>query len=156
MTSRIMKYNPAFLTDQELIDSFVVRHEDLDLVMQTIRENINGSNQHILITGPRGIGKTMLLLRVIAEIKRTPKLNEIWYSLKFAEESYDISTPGEFWLNAIRHLSEQTGDSSWQDTWAELNEIGDEQSLRERSLAKLMDFADGQPISGATLSFSRK
>ncbi len=144
MMKRTIKYNPAFLSEQELIDSFVVRHKDLELVMQTICENVNSSNQHILITGPRGIGKTMLLLRVAAEVNRSQELSRVWYPLKFAEESYDVSTPGEFWLNAILHLAEQTGKRSWQETWDELNDVSDEDLLREKALAKLMDFADQQ------------
>ncbi len=68
---KAMKYNPAFLTDEALIDFFVARHVELDLILETIRENTDESNQHILIIGPRGIGKTMLVLRVAAEIRRT-------------------------------------------------------------------------------------
>ena len=32
---RMMKYNPAFLTERELIDSFVVRKVDLELIMES-------------------------------------------------------------------------------------------------------------------------
>ena len=57
MNQRLMKYNPAFLTDEELIKGFVVREADLEIILQTIRENTTASNQHILIVGPRGIGE---------------------------------------------------------------------------------------------------
>ena len=60
MIERPIKYNPAFLTEEELVDSFVVRHADLHLVLRVVRENTSGSNQHVLIIGPRGSGKTTL------------------------------------------------------------------------------------------------
>ena len=70
MTGHMMKYNPAFLSPAELIDQFVVRHTDLEVVLQTIRENTTGANQHVMVIGPRGSGKTMLIRRVAAEIGR--------------------------------------------------------------------------------------
>lgn len=57
MQKRIMKYNPAFLSDEEIINAFVVHKSDLELIMKIIYENTGNSNQHILIIGPRGIGK---------------------------------------------------------------------------------------------------
>ena len=88
MTKRIMKYNPAFLSDEELIESFVVRHADLDLIINTISENVTESNQHVLVIGPRGSGKTTLVRRIALETSRTERLNTLWYPLIFAEESY--------------------------------------------------------------------
>ena len=144
MSKRPMKYNPAFLTNAELINSFVVRHEDLNLILQVIRENTTDSNQHVLVTGPRGIGKTMLVLRTAAEIRRDNELDGRWYPLVFAEESYQVTTPGEFWLEAIFHVAEQCGDPQWKQTFDELSAEPDEIRLRERALAHLMDFADAQ------------
>ncbi|MCC6698917.1 MAG: ATP-binding protein [Candidatus Hydrogenedentes bacterium] len=144
MAPRTMKTNPAFLTEQELVDSFVVRRADLQLVMQAVRENTGPSNQHVLVTGPRGIGKTALVLRVVAEIRRDPELNRHWYPIVFAEESYQVSTPGEFWLEAIFHLARQTDSQEWRAVHTDLLNESDEDRLRERALAQLMDFADAQ------------
>ena len=74
MANRIKKYNPAFLLPEELVRSFVVRHAELDLIMQVIRENATQSNQHIIVIGPRGIGKTMLVLRVVEKIREEEDL----------------------------------------------------------------------------------
>lgn len=144
MHTRRMKYNPAFLTDEELIESFVVREDDLDAILGWVRDNTTGSNQHVLVIGPRGIGKTTLVLRVAAEIRRTPELAQAWYPLVFSEESYEVSTPGEFWLEALFHLAEQTKDERWTRTHEELKREPDETRLRERALAQLLDFADAQ------------
>ena len=144
MARRPMKYNPAFLTDDEMIDSFVVRHEDLDLVLQVVRDNTTGSNQHVLVTGPRGIGKTMLALRVVVEVRRDAELCERWRPVVFAEESYEVTTPGEFWLETIFHIAEHTDDPRWRQTYEELKGETDDVRLRERALAQLMDFADAE------------
>jgi tetratricopeptide (TPR) repeat protein/DNA polymerase III delta prime subunit len=144
MARTIMKYNPAFLKPEELVDSFVVRYGELETIIRIIKENITKSNQHILVIGPRGIGKTMLVLRAAEEVKRDDQLNKKWYPLVFSEESYSVVTCGEFWLESLFHLAHQTEDQRWQKTYEELLEEKDEKRLRERALAQLMDFADKQ------------
>lgn len=144
MVQTIMKYNPAFLKPGELVASFVVRHKELDTIIQIIKENVTKSNQHILVIGPRGIGKTTLLLRTVEEIRRKKNLNKKWYPLVFSEESYSVVTCGEFWLESLLHLAHQTKDDKWQKTYDELIEEKEEKRLRERALAQLLDFADKQ------------
>ncbi len=144
MSKRIVKYNPAFLSKEELMRSFVVRHAELKLIVQVIRENVTKSNQHVLVIGPRGIGKTMLVLRVVEEIRKEKDLNRLWYPLVFSEESYQVTTPGEFWLEALFHLGQKTGEDRWKQTCRELSGEQDESRLRERALGQLMDFADNQ------------
>ncbi|NQT12035.1 MAG: tetratricopeptide repeat protein, partial [Planctomycetes bacterium] len=144
MAKRVVKYNPAFLTSTELVESFVVRHDDLELIVQILRENDTPSNQHVLVIGPRGIGKTMLVLRVALEVRRDEHLRDRWYPLVFAEESYQVQTPGEFWLEALFHLRRQTGDDRWKRAHEELVNERDEERLRQRALSQLVDFADSQ------------
>lgn len=136
-----MKYNPAFLSPTELIGQFVVRHDDLDIVLQTVRENTVNANQHVLVIGPRGSGKTMLVRRAALEIGRDPQLANGWYPLVFAEESYQVTTPGEFWLEALLHLHQQTKDPRWRAKYEELSTQPDEDTLRERAFDQLMAFA---------------
>ena len=144
MNKRVMKYNPAFLSADELLENFVVRHAELDLIMQTLRENTGDSNQHLLLIGPRGIGKTMLVLRAVEAVRRHKKLATQWYPLVFSEESYQVTTPGEFWLEAIFHLAQKTDDPRWNAAHEELHQETNETRLRERALAQLLDLADAQ------------
>lgn len=144
MNRKIVKYNPAFLTDQELIDGFVVRLTEYELILEIVRENTSESNQHILVIGPRGSGKTTLVRRVAAEIRRDENLKEQWYPIIFGEESYMVSTPAEFWLEAVFHLGFQTKDKKWKKLYEELKEESDEERLREKALAQLLDFADAE------------
>lgn len=144
MTTQPIKHNPSFLSQEELIQTFVVRHLDLELLMEVLRENTGLANQHILVVGPRGSGKTTLVLRAAAEVRQNKELSKLWLPIVFAEESYEVLSPGEFWLAAISHLSQQTRDIRWQKAYKELQREQDESRLRERALAQLMDFADQQ------------
>ncbi len=140
-----MKYNPAFLDDETLMRTFVARHAELELILEILRESQGPSNQHILIIGARGTGKTTLALRVAAEIRRTPELDRLWRPVAFGEESYQVSTPGELWLEALVHLGTPSATGrDWREVHERLRAEPDEERLRERALAALMDFADEQ------------
>ncbi len=135
------KYNPAFSSDPELLRLFSVRQKYLDLLTEVIRENIGPSNQHILLVGPRGIGKTTLARRLIAAVRQDPVLSERWLPVMFQEEAYEVSTPGEFWLEALARLAEQTGSIETSRIYSQLKTETDEARLRERSLGELLSFS---------------
>src|SRR5574341_985207 len=115
MASSQITHNPGILGDEELIRSFVVRKNSLELVLEALRENAAsvGPNRHLLIVGPRGMGKTMLVRRAAAEVRSNAVYHSQWYPVVFGEESYPVGTPGEFWLEALFHLSDQTGEERW-------------------------------------------
>ena len=92
------KYNPGFLSDNELVASFWVRMNEFESLLETLRECTGNSNPHSLVIGPRGSGKTTLLLRVAVQIRRDAELSRRLFPIVFAEESYRVSTCGEFWL----------------------------------------------------------
>lgn len=139
-----VKHNPAFLSDEELERAFVVRHDDRDTILGVIKENAADSNQHVLVIGPRGIGKTMLVRCVALNVRQDELLRQKWYPLVFAEESYEVASAGEFWLEALFHLGHQTGDDKWTRTYEDLKREPVETRLHDRALAQLMDFADSQ------------
>jgi tetratricopeptide (TPR) repeat protein len=136
------KSNPAFLTRQELTEGFVVRQVDLELVLERIRENTGPSSQHMLLIGTRGMGKTTLVLRVETAIKEDPALEREWYPIRFSEESYEVSSAAEFWLEALGHLATQTGQERWKVAYRSLRQEGDDQRLFDQALARLLDYAD--------------
>jgi AAA ATPase domain len=138
------KYNPGFSSDEDLIGAFVVREKELKQILQTLQENTGRTYQHLLLVGARGTGKTMLVRRVAAEVRRSEPLNQHWYPLVFGEESYRILSAGEFWLEAIYHLAAQNPGAQWQGVYEELRGEKDEKRLQQRAIAKLMDFADEQ------------
>jgi tetratricopeptide (TPR) repeat protein len=138
-----LKYNPGFIDDADLIRLFVVRQTSLDFILRTIDENTGPSTQHVLLVGSRGTGKTTLVRRVAAEIRMNPKYSG-WFPVIFAEESYEVSTPGEFWLEALFRLADQTKSNRWCEAYQEIKLETDDVRVRERALAQLLDFATEQ------------
>ena len=106
----IRKFNPGtFQSDDEVIRQFVVRQRELDVVLDVIRGNIDSpSCQHVLLVAPRGRGKTMLLARVGAELRTDSVLSERLFPVRFMEESQEITTLADFWLDALFHLARAT------------------------------------------------
>jgi hypothetical protein len=141
-----MKHNPGFLTEQELIDSFIVRQAELESVLETLRDNNTVSNQHLLVIGPRGMGKTMLVHRVALAIRRDDELASRWYPILMGEEAYNVGTAGEFWLEALHQLARQTQEPRWHEAHVALRRDRDNRRLRDLALARLLDFADEHEV----------
>ena len=146
MTAPTRKYNPGFLTDDELVASYCVRTTEFELLVEVLRECIGHSHPHQLVIGPRGSGKTSLLLRVAAEVHRDATLESRCFPVIFSEESYEIATAGEFWLECLTNLATQARHREdapdLHRTVDELRAIRDDQALSDRCLGALLDFAD--------------
>ena len=140
------KYNPGFLTDDELVGSFCVRTAEFEMLVEVLRECTGPSNPHQIVIGPRGSGKTSLLLRIAAEVSRDAGLAAGFFPVVFAEESYEVSTAGEFWLECLSHLAAQAprreDAPDLQRTFADLRTIRDDRELADRCLGALLDFSD--------------
>ena len=146
MTVTARKFNPGFLTDEELTASFCVRKAEFDSIVEMLRGCTGTSNPHQIVIGPRGSGKTILLLRVAAEVRRDPELSRRFFPVVFAEESYEVASAGEFWLEALSRLANQSPPRDDAPdlhlTCRDLRAIKDDQTLGERCLGALLDFAD--------------
>ena len=144
--SAIRKYNPGFLSDDELVASFCIRTSEFELIIEMLRDCTGNSNPHQIVIGPRGSGKTSLLLRVAAEVRRDADLAQGFFPIVFAEESYEVGTAGEFWLECLARLADQAPHRedapNLHRTFEDLRTIGDDQALGERCLASLLDFSD--------------
>ena len=99
----IRKFNPGMLqSDSEVIDQFVVRELELDIVLGVLRGNVSSEScQHVLVVAPRGRGKTMLLARVAAELRTDTHLSEYLLPVKVMEESHEISDLADLWLETL-------------------------------------------------------
>ena len=140
------KYNPGFLSDEEIVASFCVRTAEFDSIVEMLRDCRESSNPHQIVIGPRGSGKTSLLLRIAAEIRRDASLSSHFFPVVFAEESYEVSTAGEFWLECLSRLAVQNpgreGDPDLGRSYEELRGISDDRTLGERCLGAVLDFSD--------------
>ena len=144
MATIVKKYNPGFLTDDQIVESFCVRTSEFESIIESLRDLSANSNSHSLVVGPRGSGKTHLLRRVAAELRRDAELKGL-FPIVFAEESYEVTTAGEFWLECLGHLAAQAPAAERGNlslTHGELRSVQDDQILAERCLGSLLDFAD--------------
>ena len=134
-------YNPAQLTPDELKASFVAREDTLAEMLRLIGEQPPGRPcQHVMLIGPRGMGKTTLGLRFLHEIGDTPDLAACWQPVAFYEESYEIGDLADFWLAALRHLTRATNDPRWADRADALaRDEGDRERLAAYALSALTD-----------------
>ena len=141
-----MKYNPGFLSDDDLVASFCVRTVEFDSIMETLRECTADSNPHAIVIGPRGSGKTTLLLRAAAVARRDDELASRLFPIVFPEESYEVGTCGEFWLECLAHLAAQAprraGKPDLRRSYEALRHERDDRALADRCLGALLDFAD--------------
>jgi tetratricopeptide (TPR) repeat protein len=136
----VYKYNPGFLSDEDSIRTFVVRQKDFQIVLEVLNENSHASaNRHVLVIGPRGSGKSTLARRLVAELRTNASLAEIWYPVLLGEESYTVTSAGEFWLECVFQLAEQCTSS---DVRAQLQARHREIQL-ERNNTRLRELAVG-------------
>ncbi len=144
MIVAVKKYNPGFLTDEQIIESFCVRTNEFESIIESLRENAGNSNPHTIVIGPRGSGKTHLLMRIAAEVRRNAELNA-YFPIIFPEESYEVSTCGELWLECLYHLAQQAYSDERNNlelTHNDLRNEANDQVLAERCIGALLDFAD--------------
>ena len=144
MAVTVRKYNPGFLSDVELVDLFCVRTAEFETIVESLRECDGSSSAHTIVIGPRGSGKTHLLLRVAVEMSSGDRLAE-YFPIVFSEESYEVSTHGEFWLECLGRLGEQAPleeRSALRLTYEDLRTVQDDGILAERCLGAILDFSD--------------
>ena len=142
----VRKYNPWFLSDDEAVASFCIRKQEFASIIETLRECVGNSNPHRIVIGPRGSGKTSLLRRVSVEMRPDAELSSRFFPVAFSEESYEVSSAGEFWLECLSRLADQAphraGGPDLHLSYDELRAVRDDKMLEDRCLGVLLDFAD--------------
>jgi DNA-binding transcriptional ArsR family regulator len=134
-------YNPEQMPDSEIKQTFVARQWLIDELLSMIERQPDGAGvQHAIIIGPRGIGKTTMLLMLRLAVLEG-ELGQRWFPVRFPEESYSVSDLADFWLAAISHLAFESGDASLVETADNLKqESKDGTTLAEGAVAMLKDW----------------
>jgi Fe2+ or Zn2+ uptake regulation protein len=103
-------FNPASQPKEILIENFVVRTKVFEKIFKDIEKgNMKYPEQHYLLQGLRGMGKTTLLLRLKYEVEKNKKLNNWLIPVFFNEESYDLSSLSNLWEKLLKYLDDYWG-----------------------------------------------
>lgn len=116
MTKQLYKFNPSLVSPQVLQKTLVGREKELFRILRKIEECAQGASlRHFLIIGPRGIGKTHLILLIYHTIKgdiawnhKSKDLNHFWIPIRLAEEEYRITTLAELLARILQEFEESS------------------------------------------------
>jgi tetratricopeptide (TPR) repeat protein len=131
-----LSYDPWETPPQERKARFVGRENLLRQILSAIAEQQDyGSLQHYLLLGPRGIGKTTLLLTLGERIRENPELSTRWLCVQLREEEYFVRTLRDLLELMLGALAEE---EELPDA-AEVVQRMREERQQERSVAIAMD-----------------
>jgi len=139
-------YNPDLLSKHELVAQFAARQELLDHMVADLHRP--GFNQHQVIVGNRGMGKTTLLRRLRYAIEDDPALSKAWLPLTFPEEQYNVGRLSDLYLNFIDALSDALEQSGRREEAGALDDAvetlprDDEQKRASAALDLLLGTAE--------------
>jgi tetratricopeptide (TPR) repeat protein len=139
-----LKFNPAFQTDEESAAGFVVRQYEYETIIDALGHAVAAGRpaSHFLVVAPRGAGKTTLCRRVVAETHRDPALAAAWQAIFLGEESYAVTTPGEFFLECLFQLRDQAPPGHLlDDDYRRASEAGSETALLTLAVGALRNYA---------------
>ncbi len=103
----LYRYNPGQCSPEEIEATFVAREDILESIVKDLRSGANvPTNQHFLIIGPRGIGKTNLLLMLKRRVLTDDALRGSYLPVETAEEEYSITSLRDFVAKILALLSE--------------------------------------------------
>ncbi|MCP4295490.1 MAG: AAA family ATPase [Proteobacteria bacterium] len=101
----LLIHNPGSISKKTLLEEFVAREDLLEDLLSIIEQNQRDEpQQHALLIGSRGMGKTTTLYAVAYKVEDDPALRNEWLPLIFSEENYGIGDLADFWLEAVRFL----------------------------------------------------
>jgi len=129
-------YDPWELPPQQRQTTFVGREQFLDRFLGAIREQEGRATvQHYILTGPRGIGKTTLLLVLRDRIRQDPEISAKWFCVQLREEEYYVHKQRDLWQLVLQALAVEERLAEAQEVVDQAQEIRDE----EKSSALLVD-----------------
>ncbi|MCT4509362.1 MAG: tetratricopeptide repeat protein [Tepidibacter sp.] len=98
-------YNPANQTADELINNFVIRKKEFKRIFSEIKKSrMENPEQHYIIQGQRGYGKTTLLNRLYFEVEKCYTLNEWLIPIILPEEQYNVRKLYKLWETICEYL----------------------------------------------------
>lgn len=111
-STALSRFTPSLLSHETLKAIFVKRQRLVDRLVEL--NNLSSaavSKHHILLVGPRGIGKTHLVSLVYHRLREFPDLESRQLIAWLREEEWGVSSYLDFLLRILRALSEEYKDN---------------------------------------------
>jgi tetratricopeptide (TPR) repeat protein len=134
----VYKFSPNLASLRERRETFVGREAILEDLLARVR-NIGSGARHCILIGPRGIGKTHLLLLLADSIGDDEALASQWMVVRFAEEEYSITSLVELLLGIVESLPDGQSRDIGRDVDLALGRILDFSAASGKRLLLLMD-----------------
>jgi tetratricopeptide (TPR) repeat protein len=129
-----LSYDPWELERGEREKRFVGREALLQRMLGAVAEQQEqGAPQHYLLLGPRGVGKTTLLLTLRDRVR--DRLSSQWWCVQLREEEYYVQTLRDLLELTLRGLAEEEAPPEAADLAERVHREEDQ----ERSLALAVD-----------------
>ena len=131
-----LSYDPWEITPQERKARFVGREGLLQQVLGAIAEQQQHDTvQHYLLLGPRGIGKTTLLLTLRETIRESRDLSTHWFCVQLREEEYFVRTLRDLLELTLQSLADDEGVPGAEEAVQRVRQ----EPKEDRSLALAID-----------------
>ncbi len=107
----LSRFTPSIMSPKTLEAIFVQREGLAKRIVELVRESAcGGSKHHVLLVGPRGIGKTHLVALVYHRIRAMKDLNGRLVIAWLREEEWGVTSFLDLFLRIFRALSAEYGD----------------------------------------------
>ncbi|MCD5408368.1 tetratricopeptide repeat protein [Candidatus Bipolaricaulota bacterium] len=131
MPEGLFRFTPALENPRILQSTLVGREKELKRLLRAIGEGaVKKGNQHFLLVGPRGIGKTHLLILIYHSVKGTitwddlgQDLSRSWVPILFAEEEYRMTSLTDLFLEVLARLKVEAPDEQLLHLTTELDQV---------------------------------
>ena len=93
-------------SDEDVISQFCVRETELGAILDILSRNIESSScRHVLVAGSGGMGKSMLLARIAAELRANAAFSGRLLPARFMDECHAVADFAGFCLETMSLLA---------------------------------------------------
>jgi tetratricopeptide (TPR) repeat protein len=137
LSTYLSPFNPNMMTPETLEAIFVKREALAERLMDIIEESAKTpAKHHALMIGPRGIGKSHLIMLIYHRIKAKPELKDRLRIARLSEEEWSISSFLNLLVTILRALQTEYNDPKLVERIEAL--YGPSQLDAERAAANLL------------------
>jgi tetratricopeptide (TPR) repeat protein/DNA-binding transcriptional ArsR family regulator len=136
------KYMPEQMPEAELRATFTAREHTLDFLVKALRDQIGARTlTSYLITGPRGSGKTTLVLMLCLRLREDPELGAAWLPIRFPEELPAITSLRDLFAAALAVMAD-TGIHGAREWHEKVEREPDERRSRDLAVIAFRRLAE--------------